>query len=174
MSADLEFDVAGPPADVLRRLESALQERPRRLFGMLKVRSEFIGVLTSDEFEVWERRQRAVHAVGAVRRAPGGSRVSVHFRLTPVSRMLTALFFFLYVLIALGLATQSPNPELTPLDAGASLAGALFFAALFYAAARRQRRDLRRFLQDVLSERRRPGRAATSPSGGTRREGRAR
>jgi hypothetical protein len=174
MSADLEFDVAGSPADVIERLRSALQERPRRLLGMLKVRNEFIGVVTSDEFEVWERRQRAVHAVGAVVRAPGGSRVRVQFRLTPVSRMLTALFFFLYVLIALGLATQSPNPEFTPLDAGASLAGALFFVVLFYFAARRQRRDLRRYLEDVLTGRRTPGRAATSPSEGTRTEGRAR
>jgi hypothetical protein len=174
VSPDLVLDVPLPPAEAIDRLRAGLADRPKRLLGLIKIRSEFIGVLAENSFEIWERRQRAVHAVGQAHGVRGGSRVEVRFRLTPPARVLTIVFFLLYALITIGLATQPPAPDLSALDAAVLAAGAIFFAVLFWVSARRQRRELRDFLTRALSARRTPDQAATSPSAGTRRAGRAR
>jgi hypothetical protein len=151
VGADLVLDTPLPPETALRGLRTAIQQRPRRAFGVVKVRNEFVGVVTEDGFEVWERRQRAVRAVGQARRHRGGSRIEVRFRLSPVSRVAIGIFFALYAAAAAGIAYQPPANDISGTDVAIAAAGAAVFAAFFYAASRRQRRDLAGFLTNVLT-----------------------
>jgi hypothetical protein len=101
---------------------------------------------------VWERRDRAVHAVGEVSPVPGGSRVDAAFRLSPVSRAALAVFFPLYVVVAAGLATL--DGVATGLDVLVAAGGLATMVAFFIDAYRRQRRALRAFLETALGEKR--------------------
>jgi hypothetical protein len=172
--AEFSLEVAIAPDAAVARVKSAINLPKRRILGVIKTQAEYVGVVEGRRFEIWERRQRAIHAVGEARGIAGGTRIGVRFRLAPPARVLIVLFFLLYALAAAGLATQPSAPDVSALDAIVSLAGGLFFGVLFYASARAQRRALERLIADVLSERRTPGPGATSPSAGTGTAARAR
>ena len=155
MSARWSCDVALAPERALQRLAVAIDQRPKRAFGVLKTQNEFVGAISGTDFEVWERRQRAVHAVGSAQPRAGGSRVVVRFVIPPVTRFLLVLFFALYVAVAVGIATQPPDTRIIADELIIAAAGAAVTGGLFYGAARRQTADLTSFLEAVFTERER-------------------
>jgi hypothetical protein len=156
MGPDWSLDVGIPPDTALQRLAGALNQRPRRAFGLLKTENEFLGAVAGRDFEIWERRQRAVHAVGTARPKGGGTRLQLRFVIPPPTRVLILVFFVLYVVVVLGIASQPPDRALSAQELVIAASGALVTAALFYGAARRQRADLARFLETVFTERQHP------------------
>ncbi|MEO8633500.1 MAG: hypothetical protein ABI466_09065 [Chloroflexota bacterium] len=156
MAPDWLLDVGVAPEAALARLEAAINQRPRRAFGVLKTQNEFIGAIAQGRFEVWERRQRAVHAVGLARPKRGGTRIEASFVIPPLTRGLLVAFCVLYVLVVLGIASQPPDPALSAQELVIAAVGAAVTGALFYGAARRQRRDLAGFLETVFKESRHP------------------
>jgi hypothetical protein len=156
MAPDWLVDVGVAPEAALARLEAALNQRPKRAFGVLKTQNEFIGAIAQDRFEVWERRQRAVHAVGHARQRRGGTRIEANFLIPPLTRGLLVVFFALYLVVVAGIASQPPDPGLSAQELVIAASGALVTGALFYGAARRQRRDLAQFLENAFKERLQP------------------
>lgn len=153
MAPDWRLDVGVAPEAALARLEAAINQQPQRAFGVLKTQNEFIGAIALDRFEVWERRQRAVHAVGLARRRRSGTRIEARFVIPPLTRGLLVAFFVLYVVVVAGIASQPPDSGLSAEELVISASGAAVTAALFYGAARRQRADLAQFLEAVFRER---------------------
>jgi hypothetical protein len=146
----LDVDVA--PAGALTRLAAAINQRPKRAFGVLKTTNEYIGVVSDDAFEIWERRQRAVHAIGRVVPRRGGARIEVRSAISPPTRVLLAVFFGLYVAVAAGIALRPPDPAVTIDEIVIAAGGLIVLGVLFITAARRQRADLRAFLKDLFGE----------------------
>jgi hypothetical protein len=153
---DWSLDVGIAPDAALARLEAAINQRPRRAFGLLKTENEFIGAIARERFEVWERRQRAVHAVGVARPRRGGTRIEARFVIPPLTRGLLVAFFVLYVVVVVGIASQPPEPRFSTDELVIAASGAAVTGGLFYGAARRQRSDLAQFLGTVFKERRQP------------------
>jgi hypothetical protein len=156
MDPDWTLDVGIAPEVALARLEAAINQRPRRAFGVLKTDNEFIGAIAGERFEIWERRQRAVHAVGLARPRRRGTRVEARFVIPPLTRGLLVAFFVLYVVVVFGIASQPPEPGLSPEELVIAVTGALVIGGLFYGAARRQRADLAQFLVTVFRQREQP------------------
>ena len=154
MAPDWLVDVGVAPEAALARLEAAINQRPRRAFGFLKTENEFVGAIAQDRFEVWERRQRAVHAVGHARPKRGGTRIEANFVIPPLTRGLLVAFFVLYVVVVVGIASQPPDQGLSAQELVIAASGAAVTGGLFYGAARRQRADLAGFLERVFRERR--------------------
>jgi hypothetical protein len=150
MTRDLSLDVALAPEAALARVSAAINKRSKRLLGVLKVENEYIGYVDGDRFEVWERRQRAVHAVGRAGRRRGGTHVEVRFVVPMRTRVLIALFFVLYALVAVGLAVRSPSDAFTAQEVVAALAGAVAVGVIFFAAALKQGSDLRGFVERLF------------------------
>lgn len=155
MAPDWLLDVGVAPEAALARLEAAINQRPKRAFGVLKTQNEFIGAIARERFEVWERRQRAVHAVGLARPQRGGTRIEARFVIPPLTRGLLVAFFVLYVVVVVGIASQPPEPGLSTEELVIAASGALVTGGLFYGSARRQRADLREFLETVFGEQQR-------------------
>jgi len=154
-SAEPEWslDVPIAPEAVVQRIARAINLPKKRLLGLLKTEREYVGVVGGQDFEIWERQGRAVHAVGRVRAVRGGSRLEARFVVTPRTRLLLMLFFPLYVLAAFGIAAQGVHGiSLTSL--GAAIVGALVLASIFALAARTQRGQLRQFLEKMFVEER--------------------
>jgi hypothetical protein len=148
--ADWTIDLRVAPDAAIARIAAAINLPRKRLFGVIKTAPEYVGVSEGASFEVWERRDRAVHAVGAVRAVPGGSRVDVAFRMSPLSRGALVVFFPLYVVVAGGLATL--DGIVSALDVLVAAGGLATMVAFFIDARRRQRRALRAFLEAVLGQ----------------------
>lgn len=149
---DLVLDVRVSPRDALSRVERAINQRPRRVLGVLKIDPEYVGVSRPSEFEIWERRQHAVHAYGRIDRRSGGSRVRATFVQSRRSWALLAVFFVLYGLFGAGFVSSEAGP-LGPLISSVVLAvGGIAIALHFFLSARRQRADLRRFLTVIFAE----------------------
>lgn len=150
--ADVVLDVAMTPADAVARVQDSIGRRERRLFGFLKTTNEYDGWTTADGFEIWERQQRAVHAVGLVRPLARGSRVELRFVLPRSTWVLTALFAALYVLIGVGLSIRPPDDPVSTLELGTMAAGAVVLTAGFVYAARRQRAGLAAFVTGLFAD----------------------
>ena len=150
--ADVVLDVAMTPADAIARLQGSIGRRERRLFGLLKTTNEYDGWTTADGFEIWERQQRAVHAIGLVRAVAGGSRVELRFVLPRSTWVLTVVFVALCIFIGVGLATSPPDPSLSPVELGAMVLGAAVLTTGFVYAARRQRAGLAAFVASLFSD----------------------
>jgi hypothetical protein len=152
MTADLSLDVAAAPEATLARISSGINKRSKRLLGVLKVENEYIGYVHGDRFEIWERRQRAVHAMGTVRGRKGGTHIDVRFLVPMRNRVLVIVFFILYGLVAVGLAIRSPEDTLTIQELVAAIGGAFVIGVIFIVAALRQRADLRGFVERIFSD----------------------
>ncbi|OLC56718.1 MAG: hypothetical protein AUH85_05375 [Chloroflexi bacterium 13_1_40CM_4_68_4] len=150
MSEDLALDLAIAPDGAIGRIGASINKRGKRAFGVLKTANEYVGVVRANEFELWERQQRAVHARGRVVARHRGSRVEVNLVIPRRTRFLLGLFFALYLLVSLGIATQPPDPSVSAGEVLVSIAGAGVLAALFTAGARSQRADLRTFFERVF------------------------
>lgn len=152
MSDEWSIDLAIAPDGAIGRIKETINRRGKRAFGVLKTANEFIGVVVERDFEIWERQKRAVHARGRVVPRHRGSRVEARFATSPWTRSLLVLFFVLYVLVALGIATQPPDPSVSAGEVAVALAGAMLLVALFVVSARSQRADLRAFLERVFED----------------------
>jgi hypothetical protein len=149
---DLVLDVHVSPRDALSRLERAINQRPRRLLGILKVNPEYVGVTSPSKFEIWERRQHAVHAYGRIDRRQGGARISANFVQSRRSWMLLVVFFVLYGLFGAGFVSRGAGPLGPVLSSVVLVVGGMAIAVYFVVSARRQREDLRRFVTLIFAE----------------------
>ncbi|MGH2472012.1 MAG: hypothetical protein ACRDG6_06370 [Candidatus Limnocylindria bacterium] len=149
---DLVLDVRLSPRDALSRLERAINQRPRRVLGVLKVNPEYVGVTSPSKFEIWERRQHAVHAYGRIDRRQGGARVSASFVQSGRSWTLLVVFFVLYGLFGAGFVSRDAGPLGPALSSVVLVVGGMAIAVYFFLSARRQRADLRRFVTVVFAE----------------------
>jgi hypothetical protein len=150
MEPDWTLDVRIAPERALARLSGAINRRKKRLFGLFKIENEYVGVVKDDRFEIWERNQRAVHAVGRVRARRNGSRIEVRFAIPPPTRVLIAVFFALYGLVATGLAIRS---EALPADKVlVAFGGALSLMVIFTVSAMRQRANIRSFVERLFGD----------------------
>ena len=152
MNEDWSLDLAMAPEGAAGRIAANINKRGKRAFGVLKTANEYVGVVRANEFEIWEKQKRAVHARGRVVPRHRGSRVEVRFMVTRLTRVLLVPFFALYALAALGIATQPPDPSVSAGEVAVAVAGAALLAALFTASARSQRADLRSFLERVFED----------------------
>lgn len=152
MAPDWVLDVGIAPDAALARLGAAINQRPKRAFGVLKTENEFVGVVSGTQFEVWERRQRAVHAVGDVRPGQEGARIELHFVVSAHTWTLLIVFFALYVVAAMGLAVQPPGTQLSAQELVIAAAGLAVLIGVFAAAAWRQRADLRAFVRGLFHD----------------------
>ena len=146
----LFLDLAIAPEGALSRISASVNQRGKSAFGVLKTSNEYVGVVAGQEFEIWERQKRAVHARGRVAARARGSRLEVTFKVPVRTRVLLGVFFVLYGLAAFGIATQPQEPSVSPMDLLIAVAGAAVLVALFVASARSQRADLRGFLEHVF------------------------
>ena len=152
MTTDLSLDVATAPEATLARISLGINRRPKRLLGVLKVENEYIGYIRGSDFEIWERRQRAVHAVGNVEPRKGGSHIAVRFIVPTRTRVLVVMFFVLYGVVVAGLAIRSADDAVTAQEVVAAVLGGIVVGVIFVAAALRQRSDLRSFVARLLGD----------------------
>lgn len=152
VSSDMVLVVAITPDDALARVAAGINRRPRRAFGVLKTENEYVGLVRGTQFEIWERRQRAVHAVGEVRPGDGGTRIELRFVMSTRTWTLLIVFFALYFVAAIGLALQPPQTELSAEELVIAVAGAGVVIGVFAAAAWHQRADLRSFVRGLLRD----------------------
>lgn len=153
LSETYVLDVAVAPEALTSRLRAAINQRPKRAFGMLKLTNEWVGVVDGNEFAVWERRQHATRAEGRVRGRRGGSRVEAHIALTRRSAVLVVVFYALFMVGAVGALTLPEGLGIAPSTLALALFGGLATLALFWVGALRQRAALRAFLTGVFRER---------------------
>jgi hypothetical protein len=149
---DLVLELAIAPAAALTRVAGAINRKRQRVLGILKTQNEYVGHVGDDAFEIWERQQRAVHAWGRVTGQGGGTRVEVSFGVPMRTRVLIAVFFALYAAVAAGIAMRSSGDALTGEQFAIAIGGALVLIFIFVVAARRQRADLRAFVQTVFTD----------------------
>ncbi len=146
-------DIPVAPEALASRLRGAINNRPKRMFGVLKVSAEWVGVVSGNEFVVWERRQHATRAIGTIRGRRGGSRVEAHITLTRRTRILTVVFFALFVVASLGILAREGGPGVGPEGLTIAAVGALVTLTVFWSASLRQRAALKAFLNEVFRER---------------------
>ena len=152
MGPQWALDVGIAPEAALARLSGAINQRPKRVFGVLKIQKEFVGAIASEHFEIWERSQRAVHGVGRFSPVSGGTRVEMRFLIPPVTKALIVVFFALYVLAAGGFVLAARDATVALANVIIGIGGAVVLAILFASAARRQRADLRVFVERVFGD----------------------
>jgi hypothetical protein len=144
----LDLEIA--PEGALGRISAGINQRGKRAFGVLKTANEYVGVIAGQEFEIWERQKRAVHARGRVAARKRGTRLEVTFTVPTRTRVLIVIFFMLYALAAFGIASQPQESSVSPIELLIAVGGAAVLAALFVAGAQSQRADLRRFLEHMF------------------------
>lgn len=144
------LDVPAAPEAVTSRLLSSINAPPRRALGVLKVNAEWVGFVNGDEFAVWERAGHATRASGKILRRRGGTRVEARIELTRWTWILLAVIFALFVFVASGLLRAEGGQTLNASGILIAAAGALATVSFFWWAARRQRSELRRFLDSVF------------------------
>jgi hypothetical protein len=152
MSDDWSVNVAIAPAGAMAKIASAINQPKKRAFGVLKTENEFVGFIRDDTFEIWERQKRAIHGRGTIRGLRGGSRIEMRLAPRRPTKVLVVTFFALYALVAVGIATQPPRPDIGIEEVAIALGGAVLLAVIFAAGAAQQRADLQRFLERTFSE----------------------
>ena len=146
-------DIPIAPEALSSRLRAAINNRPRRMFGVLKVGSEWVGVVAGNEFVVWEKQGHATRATGRIKGRRGGSRVEAVIAVTGRTRILTVVFFALFVIASLGLLAREEGLGIGPSGLAVAAVGAFVTLTLFWSASLRQRAALRAFLDGVFRER---------------------
>ena len=148
MAPDWLLDVGIAPEAALARLEAAINQRPRRAFGVLKTQNEYIGAIAPGPV----RGLGAAPARGP-RRRTGAAEAWRHADRGPLRDPATHPRSAGGVLRPLrrgrrvGIASQPPDPALSARGARDRGQRRAVTGALFYGAARRQRADLARFLE---------------------------
>jgi len=152
VTPDSVLEVAIAPDAALVRISRAINRRLKRVLGVLKTESEYVGVVSGNSFEIWERQQRAVHAVGRVTSRRGGSRIELRLLIPLRTRALILVFFALYGVVAVGIAVQPPDSDVSAGDLVIALLGAAALIGIFAVSARRQRAALRGFVDRLFSD----------------------
>jgi hypothetical protein len=152
MTPTWSCDLAIAPQGALERIATRINRRGRRAFGVLKTANEYVGYVGQRDFEIWERQKRAIHAKGHVAPVRGGARLEVEFVLPTRTRVLTVVFYALYALAALGIATQQPDSAVSLSEIAISLGGAMLVTGVFALGAKSQRTDLRAFLEGLFAD----------------------
>ena len=152
MAHQWSIDVAIAPEGALRTVAAAINRPKKRAFGIFKTENEYVGFIREDTFEIWERQGRAIHGYGSIRGRRGGSRIEVRFEVPLRTRVLVGIFFALYLVVSVGIATQPPRTDVAAEEIAIGLIGAAVLAAIFAAGAAKQRADLRRFLDRVFGD----------------------
>jgi hypothetical protein len=147
-----ELDLGIAPEAAVARLGGAINQRPKRAFGVLKIQKEFVGAIASEHFEIWERSQRAVHGVGCFSAVSGGTRVEMRFLVPPITKALIVVFFVLYVMAAGGFVLGARDATVALANVIFGIGGAVALAILFTSAARRQRADLGAFVERIFGD----------------------
>src|SRR5439155_6420903 len=155
MTPNWSCDLAIAPQGALDRISARINRRSKRAFGVLKTTNEYVGVVGPRAFEIWERQNRAIHARGRVDPRPRGTRLEVDFVAPLRTRVVIAVFFVLYALVSLGIATQPPDPALSAWEVAVAAAGAVVLVILFVAGACSQRAALLGFLERTFADVRR-------------------
>ena len=155
MSADWSLDVAISRDDAIARIAAAINQRPKRAFGVIKTQKEFVGAVSGEYFEIWERSQRAVHAVGRVRPSSGGARIEMRFLIPPITRGLLVAFFTLYVIAAGSIAVGASDATRAVVNGLIGAVGGVVLVALFRLGSRQQRAELRAFAERLFGDVRR-------------------
>jgi len=143
-------EVPVAPEALLSRLRAELAKRPKRALFVLKVHSEWLGLVHGDRFVVWERSGHATHARGRIVRRAGGSRVEARIGPTRRTLVLGAAFFVLFGLAAYGLLGREEGLGHGPLGIALAVGGAAVLLGMFLSATRRQQDALRAFLDGVF------------------------
>lgn len=151
-SEDFLLEVAVAPEGLASRLRARINQRPKRMLGVIKVSNEWIGRVEGNEFAVWERRQHAVRAHGRIRGQRGGSRVEARIALSPRSRNLMIAFFALFATGAVGALSAPEGLGLSPASLTVAFLAGLATLLVFWVGSLRQRAALRAFLADVFQE----------------------
>ena len=144
------MEVPLAPEALASRLRGRLNQRPKRALGILKVSSEWIGVVHGNEFAVWERRQHAMRAQGRIRGVRGGSRVEARIALTRRSAVMMAVFFVLFFAGAVGILSQPEGLGISPATLVIAVLAGIGTLLGFWIGSLRQRAALRAFLADVF------------------------
>ncbi|HEX9268082.1 MAG TPA: hypothetical protein VF965_11415 [Candidatus Limnocylindria bacterium] len=152
MTPDSVLEVAIAPDAALVRVSNSINRRSKRMFGVLKTESEYVGVVGGNSFEIWERQQRAVHAFGRISSRRGGSRIELRLVIPRRTRALILIFFVLYTVVALGIAVQPPEPDVSASDLAIAFLGAAALIAIFAVSARQQRTALSAFVNRLFSD----------------------
>jgi hypothetical protein len=143
-------DVAIAPETLASRLRAAINVRPKRALGVLKVHSEWVGIVAGTEFAVWERQQHATRATGKIRARRGGSRVQARIEVTRRTRILLAVFFALFVVGSLGMLSLEEGLGTGPTGLSVAAFGGFVMVTLFWSTSLRQRAALKAFLNEVF------------------------
>jgi hypothetical protein len=146
------IDVAIAPDAALHRVASAINLPKKRALGIFKTGNEYLGFVREDMFEIWERQARAVHAIGIVRARRGGTSIAVRTTIPRLTRVLIGLFFVLYAVAAIGIATQPPDSSITFEELAFTVVGAAVIALVFSVSARKQGTDLRGLIDAILRD----------------------
>jgi hypothetical protein len=152
MAHEWSADIAIAPDGALQRIAAAINLPKKRAFGVLKTKNEYVGVVADDTFEIWERQQRAIHALGRINGRRGGTRIDVRFIVPLRTRVLIVVFFVLYAVVASGLALEGREPAVSAEKLVVALAGAAVLVVFFSASAWRQRSDLRAFIERIFAD----------------------
>ena len=140
------------PDAAVARVRNAINRRPKRVLGVLKVEREYVGVAGGHEFEIWEKRDHAIHAVGRLRGQRGGTRIEIAFTLGRRTRAFLVVLFAGYAIAVVGILQlpvegSAPVPPLI-----IAVAGAVVLAGGFLINARRQRSYLGRFVSGLFAD----------------------
>jgi hypothetical protein len=146
------FEVDVAPEALSARLRTAINKQPKRMFGVLKVSSHWVGAISGNEFAVWEKQQHATRAEGRIRGRRGGSRIEVRIGVTRRAQFLVAVLLILFFAASLGILTREGSLGLGPTGLGVAALGAVVTLTVFWSAALSQRAALRRFLNQVFRE----------------------
>lgn len=150
IAEDLVMDVPIAPEALANRLRARLNQRPKRVLGVLKVSDEWIGVVHGNQFAVWERRQHAMRAEGRIRGVRGGSRVEARIALTRRSSLMMVIFFVLFAVGAVGILSQPEGLGISPATLVLAVLAGFGTLLVFYVGSLRQRAALRAFLADAF------------------------
>jgi hypothetical protein len=149
---ELSLDVAIAPERAVQMVASAINLPKKRAFGVLKTQNEYVGFVREESFEVWERQGRAIHAIGEITPQRGGSRIVVRTVVPTRTRVLMVAFFVLYALASVGIAERGSDQAVTIEEIAVAVGGGLILAAIFVAAARKQRADLRALIVRIFAD----------------------
>jgi hypothetical protein len=150
IAEDLVIEVPIAPEALASRLRGRLNQRPKRVLGVLKVSDEWIGAVHGNQFAVWERRQHAMRAQGRIRGVRGGSRVEARIALTRTSAVMMVIFFVLFAVGAVGVLGQPEGLGISPATLAIALLAGVGTLLVFWIGSLRQRAALRAFLADVF------------------------
>jgi len=150
IAEDLVMEVPIAPEALASRLRTRLNQRPKRVLGVLKVSDEWIGAVHGNQFAVWERRQHAMRAEGRIRGVRGGARVEARIALTRRSSVMMAIFFVLFAVGAVGVLSQPEGLGISPATLVIAVLAGFGTLLIFWIGSLRQRAALRAFLADVF------------------------